>query len=246
VAIERVYVQFNRPVTVSNTHFSMMNVITGQPATMASGTFEYDPATFTASWYISGGYLHAGQYILKVTDAVVDAQTGAKLDGEWVNPLHTTVGNQAVSEFPSGNGTAGGNFLFAMTILPGDINRDNQLDWSDIQLINEGYWEILGDFNQDGNVDSLDADDLDTELGSAGVGLQLSQLFMPTDWNDNLSVDVADYQIFTSHYGQQVTPWTNGDANGDGVVNLYDFAILHTTFGLVAVTSTPPPAPPPR
>jgi hypothetical protein len=225
---------------VASNQFTMMNVVTGQAATMAPGTFEYDPATLTARWLVSG-YLQAGQYNLKVTDAVVDAQSGAKLDGEWVNPLHTGVSVQSVSEFPSGNGTAGGNFLFAMTVLPGDIDRNNQLNSNDVQWIIEGYGDVLGDFNQDGSVDSLDAEELDNELGSAGIGMDLARLFMPTDWNRDLSVGVADYQIFISHDGQHVIPWTNGDANGDGVVNLYDWMILHTTFGLVAITNPPPP-----
>jgi hypothetical protein len=34
--------------------------------------------------------------------------------------------------FPSGNGTAGGDFIFRVTILPGDVNRDNVVNITDL------------------------------------------------------------------------------------------------------------------
>ena len=53
--------------------------------------------------------LPAGRYRVMLADTSVKSATGQILDGEWINPGPLA---PAGSQFPSGNGTAGGNFVF--------------------------------------------------------------------------------------------------------------------------------------
>ena len=53
-----------------------------------------------------------------VQDSVSDVD-GRVLDGEWPSTL---------GDFPSGNGSAGGDFQFAFSVLPGDVDGDGSVD----------------------------------------------------------------------------------------------------------------------
>ena len=61
--------------------------------------------------------------------------------------------------YPSGNGTAGGDFNFAFNVLPGDTNQDGIVNGLDINTI-ASHWlktgGISGDANGDGIVNGLD------------------------------------------------------------------------------------------
>jgi probable HAF family extracellular repeat protein len=46
------------------------------------------------------------------------------------------------------------------------------------------------------------------------------------DFNDDGRVDAADQRILMDHFGQQVTPGTDGDLNGDGAVNALDLKLF--------------------
>jgi hypothetical protein len=44
-----------------------------------------------------------------------------------MNPPETTlITGGGADTYPSGDGTAGGDFLFRINLLPGDVNRDGQ------------------------------------------------------------------------------------------------------------------------
>jgi hypothetical protein len=89
---------------------------------------------------------------------------GVSLDGGWESPtdFSDTTGN---SEFPSGDGHAGGcfgdDFAFAFTILPGDATRDGTVNLSDLSIVGSHWnqtgmtWEG-GDFTGDGIVNLSD------------------------------------------------------------------------------------------
>ena len=64
--------------------------------------------------------LPAGRYRVVLADASVKSATGQLLDGEWINPQPLA---PAGSQFPSGNGTAGGSFVFEFTVgTPGGLS----------------------------------------------------------------------------------------------------------------------------
>ena len=81
--------------------------------------------------------------------AVTDAN-GDALDGEWTD---------GVSQYPSGDSIAGGDFAFRVNVLPGDVNHSGVVNGLDIPLIST-FWltagSIGGDTNGDGIVNVLD------------------------------------------------------------------------------------------
>ncbi len=60
--------------------------------------------------------------------------------------------------YPSGNGTAGGDFNFAFNVLPGDVNQDGIVNVQDLTLVTSGWLEAgpVGDVNADGLVNGED------------------------------------------------------------------------------------------
>ena len=79
---------------------------------------------------------------------------GNPLDGEWTNPATpTTLGS---SNYPSGNGAAGGDFAQRFSVLAGDCNHDGRLTIRDLVMIRNaapGTPEAaMADVNADGRV----------------------------------------------------------------------------------------------
>ena len=67
------------------------------------------------------------KYLYHIPSAAVTNGLGAALDGEFT----TTTSN-----FPSGDGTAGGDFNFRFNILPGDVDQNGVvtgLDGGDVR-----------------------------------------------------------------------------------------------------------------
>ena len=86
----------------------------------APGTFAYDAATCTATWTLTTA-VGADKLLLALDADIVTGPGNVALDGEWTNP---PVGNPGGSDsFPSGDGSAGGDFAFRLNVLPGDVNR---------------------------------------------------------------------------------------------------------------------------
>src|SRR5204862_6031223 len=88
------------------------------------------------------------------------------LDGDWVNPSTAT---PAGDTFPSGDGTAGGDFNFRINALRGDATGDgvvNALDVADVKkrltrrpgdgVTGSNAYSIFADLNADGVVNALD------------------------------------------------------------------------------------------
>ena len=57
--------------------------------------------------------------------------------------------------------------------------------------------------------------------------------FLTADANHDARVNLSDFNILASNFGQQPRDFTQGDFNYDGRVNLQDFNILATRFGTV-------------
>jgi hypothetical protein len=106
--------------------------------TLDPASFHYDAATRTATWQLAPGTFFDHDRILLDLDG--DSPDGVKdsdgnfLDGEWRNP-----GGPAISagdRYPSGDGTAGGDFRFRVNILAGDVDRNGVVvanDFSDVK-----------------------------------------------------------------------------------------------------------------
>jgi fibronectin type 3 domain-containing protein len=117
--INVITVQFTEDVTFNTAQSGL--ALTGSPdlapaPALSGATFNYTSATKTASWmFSSASALWADKYLLSIPSAAATNVLGANLDGEFTT---------SSSAFPSGDGTAGGNFNFRFSVLPGDVDQN--------------------------------------------------------------------------------------------------------------------------
>jgi hypothetical protein len=113
--LNQVSIAFSRDVAVVQGHLVVRGIAVG---VYAMAGFAYDPSTRVATWTLAQP-IAADRIVLDLdgdlrTSGVRGAGTGGLLlDGEW------TTGDA----FPSGDGSPGGDFQFAMEVLPGNVNR---------------------------------------------------------------------------------------------------------------------------
>ena len=115
--LNRISMAFSEDVSVSQAQFAII----GSVGSYSVSGFSYSSADHVATWSLSAAIGPDKLYVAvpgSGTTAVRDA-AGNVLDGEWSNPTsYSQVGS--TSSFPSGNGTAGGDFAFRFDVLPGD------------------------------------------------------------------------------------------------------------------------------
>jgi hypothetical protein len=120
----------------------------------ASAGFSYDPTTKTAVWMFSAPITN-DKLRLFLDDALVGG-----LDGEWAD---------GADAFPSGDGTAGGDFDFRFNVLRGDATQDGRVNALDLSFVrsklnktatNPGTgttaYSPFADINPDGQINALD------------------------------------------------------------------------------------------
>ena len=136
--IDEIKVTFNENVTVAQADLMLVGVNTPS-YNVAGGTFSYNAATFTATWMLPAA-IPDDKLLLELnaagSDPIEDA-LGNRLDGYWTNPA--TTASTATSQYPSGDGMPGGNFLFRFNVLPGDVNQDGYVEAVDGLLV-RGRW----------------------------------------------------------------------------------------------------------
>jgi len=192
--------------------------------------------TQTVTWQLASGSLpNIEMVLLELSDDITDLSVNA-LDGEWVNPKSTTTINEAVSEFPSGDGNAGGDFQFAfVTHIPGDFNGDNFVGNADLTLLLD-FWGELHDPNSnwitDLPTDFVGSDDLTRLLDHWGQGWQDFVFLMMGDANGDYVVGNADLTALLDHWGESMVTRSEGDFTGDGSVGNDDLLALFDTWGL--------------
>ncbi|MBL9125771.1 MAG: hypothetical protein JNG90_19175, partial [Planctomycetaceae bacterium] len=132
-------------------------------------------ATWTLSAPISAGRVFFG---LTSSETNIRDLSENTLDGDWDDPLDFS--DTSSSTMPSGDGFAGGDFIFSFTILPGDANRDNLVDGADYSIWADNWLHqpatfTQADFSGDGMVDGADyvlwADNFLADLTQMGFGL---------------------------------------------------------------------------
>jgi hypothetical protein len=143
-----------------------LSVVSHEGHSYSISSVSYNSTTKTATWTFSSAF-SADQIELVLADDVIDV-AGNFLDGEWTNP--TTLAQSSSDTFPSGNGLFGGNFVFYVTILPGDANQDGVVNFSDYQILQNNYGLsgktfTDGDFNGDGTVNFSDYQMLQNTYG---------------------------------------------------------------------------------
>jgi hypothetical protein len=226
---DTISIVFSENVNVAPDSLLVVGLETGNVPTLAE--FSYNPTMQMATWRFENWALR-DQYVLSLADSVTDVD-GNWLDGEWTNPESITTVNSAVSEFPSGDGVAGGRFNFVMTLLPGDANGDaivNSADYA-IFLANAGAQTgkkfVHADFDGDGDVDGDDYD-----LGAATDGTNFQTLWMRADLDGDFDVDADDIDVIAQNGNMTGATWADGDLNGDGVVDMDDLDLAYAQYGI--------------
>ena len=143
VNIDQIKVVFSENVTIDRADLALSGVNTSA-YNISGGTFIYDPVTFTAIWTLPVA-IGSDRLMLRLNadgSSPIQDTAGNRLDGEWTNPPSTV---PPASVFPSGNGTAGGDFLFRFNVLLGDVNRDGYVKTDDVLAILPNLNKGVGD-----------------------------------------------------------------------------------------------------
>jgi hypothetical protein len=156
--LDRVSVRFDRPVAPELLDLALRGVNRSLYDVTAVA---YDATTRTATWSLAAP-LPADRVVIELDgDAGGLAAPGAGgiLDGEWADG----------AAFPSGDGAPGGDFRFAINVLPADTNRDGRVNASDLLPVRSRLsthiarpgrgaftYDVRYDLNGDGNINAID------------------------------------------------------------------------------------------
>jgi hypothetical protein len=139
--IDRITLTFDEPVTTTATALSLSGVNVAEYA-LSLSTAPGVAAT-TITWSL-GSPIGADRLLLDLeSEETLDA-AGNRLDGEWID---------GSSEFPTGNGTPGGDFLFRFNVLPGDVNQNGTVNSADLVAARRRVFTAIGNAGFDVNSD---------------------------------------------------------------------------------------------
>jgi hypothetical protein len=166
--LNRISIRFSENVNVALAHLELHGVNVPTYA-LDAGSLSYDSATFTATWSVTGGMDRDRLRIIVDGDpsgVTAVGGTSLRLDGEWADTIST---------FPSGNGTAGGDFAFRFNVLPADSNNDKVVNTTDLVLVKNNpsppkAFQPSLDLNGSGVVDMTDFN-----LGRPRIGTVLPE-----------------------------------------------------------------------
>lgn len=113
--LDRLSVRFNEGVNVQASDLRIQGVDSGIDHPLAANGFQYNASTFTATWTFASP-LGADKYAIRLGDSITNTM-GLALDGEGASR--------------TGNGTAGGDFVFQFAVIPGDGNGDGVTNMHD-------------------------------------------------------------------------------------------------------------------
>ncbi len=116
--------------------------------------------------------------------------------------------------------------------LLGDFDDDGDIDADDLDLLfaNVGGTDLVFDVDGDGDVDSADVDEWVFNI--VPIGENVGTVY--GDFNLDGAVDAGDLALLGANFGVAGSfGWADGDANGDGAVDAGDLALLGGNFGTV-------------
>ncbi|MCA9213609.1 MAG: hypothetical protein KDB27_11115 [Planctomycetales bacterium] len=133
VNLTEVLVTFDQQVNISESDVTLTGT-EGKTYTFPPGTVNFDAASNTASILLPANLTHDA-LTLTIGDTVTDLG-GNALDGEWTDG----------STLPrSGNGSAGGDFIYSFNVLPGDTNQDFFVSSPDLSNVRSHRFTGIGD-----------------------------------------------------------------------------------------------------
>ena len=179
--LNEVIIEFSEDVNVTESDLALTGV---NVPSYGFRAFSYDAVAHRATWTLSQN-LSTDKLLLDLdgstANAVVD-MAGNRLDGDWVNPTWSPPSAPSGGDaWPSGDGTAGGDFQFRINVLPGDVNQDGTVNVMDLAVLAANYRQSLlgwanGDFNCDGVVN---VSDLAVLAANYRLGLPVSEPVAP-------------------------------------------------------------------
>ena len=125
INLDQVSIRFSEDVLVDPGDLAVRGVNVPEYA-LDPASFRYDADTRTATWRLANGQVFANDRLLLDLDGEgeqgVKDKDGNLLDGEWRNPGGPN--QNRGDNFPSGDGSPGGDFRFRINTLPGDTDRN--------------------------------------------------------------------------------------------------------------------------
>ena len=180
--LNTVSIQFNEGMNLTKTQLQMVGT---SVYNVAGSTFSYNATDRVATWQLPAN-LVADRLYVKLAGSgagVVQDLAGIALDGEFTT---------STSAFPSGNGTAGGDFIFRFDVLPGDSNGSGTINSTDITQVKTRSGPVLAtnyrsDLNGSNAINSTDITIVKTRSGTvlppAPLGLFSNRLVLSTARN---------------------------------------------------------------
>lgn len=150
----------------------------------------------------NSGFFAADQLILTIADTVQDT-AGNPLDGEWTNTI----------SLASGDSAAGGDFLFSLNVLPGDVDGSHFVLNPDINLAIDNQFTFAGGLGYDVLVD-VD-----------GSGFVV---------NDDITLVNAEQFVFLP-FGSPIPPQPGGSQQSFSVS---ESALLNSALGAIDPTGS--------
>ncbi|MFA6176312.1 MAG: hypothetical protein WC765_07015 [Phycisphaerae bacterium] len=131
--IEQIEIQFSENMTGADQVVNFQFSSTGGFVPPSPTLLVYDSNKFVTTMVWGSPFMNQNLTVTCLSGASkIRSQIGViALDGEIYNPFYPTL--------PSGNGTAGGNTVFTVRHLMGDLNRDGSVDFKDFALM-AGNW----------------------------------------------------------------------------------------------------------
>lgn len=180
--VDRVNILFDGPVqgtglggALQPSDFSLTGVLPTPAITSVSYDGGANRATLHLASPLTSNSILVQVFATKVTDAF-----GNELDGEFVQQQPSPI---------SGDGVAGGDFLYRFNVLPGDYNRDGSVDILDIEPLRAGLFGTPGDSNYSAFADGNGSAGLNI-VDLAAIGNNLSAT-LPTHSSSELLVFAA-------------------------------------------------------
>ena len=142
---------------------------------VSGGSFAYNSATHTATWTLPQAHRPTDKLLIDLNAGGSNPIRGLNWAIGWTaigDPTSTT--QTGSSTYPSGDGTASGNFLFRFNVLPGDVNQNGPRCrlmtgcWSAGAIGSTpgtGNYSIFKDVNGDGQITAADSTAVKNRLG---------------------------------------------------------------------------------
>ena len=158
--IDQIQIQFSEDVNVTQADLTIDSVAIGGSTYSVTGfSYGFDVVlnAYIGTWDFEDQVTTSSpaneRFQITLDDAVTDTQ-GTPLDGEWVDE---------VTDFAdgSGDGVAGGDFVFKFNVLVADASGDGIVDAADLNIVALNWGQNVtsaldGDFNGDGVVNAVD------------------------------------------------------------------------------------------